>query len=54
MVCFPVISEQLVQHQYVSPFTVLDEMKSIRAQYRFFMNHILKAAMLKVSQVNKH
>ncbi|XP_061197425.1 eukaryotic translation initiation factor 2-alpha kinase 1-like [Saccostrea echinata] len=47
---FQVISDQLVRHQYVSPFTVLDEMKSIRAQYRYFMNHILKAAMMKICQ----
>ena len=45
------ITEQLVKHHYVAPPTVLDEMKNIRSQYRYFMNNILKAAMLKISQV---
>lgn len=45
------ITEQLVKHHYVAPPTVLDEMKNIRSQYRFFMNNMMKAAMLKISQV---
>lgn len=47
---FQAITEQLVKHHYVAPPTVLDEMKNIRSQYRFFMNNMMKAAMLKISQ----
>lgn len=47
---FQAITEQLVKHHYVAPPTVLDEMKNIRSQYRYFMNNIMKAAMIKISQ----
>ncbi|XP_069113693.1 eukaryotic translation initiation factor 2-alpha kinase 1-like [Argopecten irradians] len=46
---FKMISEHLIKMNVVSPMTVLDEMGSIRTQYRYFMHNVLKAAMLKLT-----
>ncbi|XP_060084572.1 eukaryotic translation initiation factor 2-alpha kinase 1-like [Ylistrum balloti] len=42
---FKMISEHLIKMNVFSPMTVLDEMGSIRSQYRCFMQKVLKAAM---------
>ncbi|XP_033754468.1 eukaryotic translation initiation factor 2-alpha kinase 1-like [Pecten maximus] len=46
---FKMISDHLIEMNVVSPKTVLDEMGSIRTQYRYFMHNVLKAAMLKLT-----
>ncbi|XP_021343826.1 eukaryotic translation initiation factor 2-alpha kinase 1-like [Mizuhopecten yessoensis] len=46
---FKMISEHLIKMDVVSPMTVLDEMGSIRTQYRYFMHNVLRAAMLKLT-----
>lgn len=47
---FKAISEHLVRLNVVPALTALDEMHSVRSQYRLFMDHVLHSAMVKIDK----
>ena len=51
-VLFTAISEHLVRLNVVPALTALDEMHSVRSQYRLFMDHVLHTAMVTIDKVS--
>jgi len=49
---FTAISEHLIRLNVVPALTALDEMHSVRSQYRLFMDHVLHTAMVKIDKVS--
>ena len=48
---FSAISSHLARLNVVPALTTIDEMHSVRSQYRLFMDHVLHTAMLKIDKV---
>ena len=45
---FPVISEALIKGKVISPLSSLDEMSSMRSQYRHIIHRVMKGALAKM------
>ncbi|CAG2235542.1 EIF2AK1 [Mytilus edulis] len=50
---FKAISSHLARLNVVPALTTIDEMHSVRSQYRLFMDHVLHTAMLKIDKTRR-